>query len=232
HHPLPNRDCAPIQSEDRSIASLSALMYGALHYLHLKLDDAPARLCMPRRGLPDKLNAKAPGIKSRAPCLTVVGTVLPRHRLRRARRAGDPAVLPADRPRRYRRWLREAAAEQPGEEALAASALGRIVAAGAAGPAAVAPQRRAVGHGQDLAVRDVDPVLDRHVGDPFLGPVEQRDQRPVAAVDVLAEFELAGIVDERGLIGQVHRDEGREVDVDLARPVHPLDALDGVALAR
>src|SRR6185312_4553467 len=39
------------------LASLSALMYGALHYLHLKLDDAPARLCMPRRGLPDKLNA-------------------------------------------------------------------------------------------------------------------------------------------------------------------------------
>src|SRR5579872_1697239 len=139
------------------------------------------------RGLRQVRRSGAPD-KGLARCRTVVEPILPRHRLRRAGRASDPAVLSADRARRQWLRLREAAAEQPGEEAFApATAAGWIVAAATAAPAAaIAPQRRAVRHGQNLTVRDVDIVLDRHVGDPLLRPIEQRDQRLVAAIEVLA----------------------------------------------
>src|ERR1700674_1538154 len=45
--------------------------------------------------------------------------------------------------------------------------------------------------------------------------LERGDHGRVAAVDVLSDGELAGFVDKRRLIGEMHRDEGLEADVLL-----------------
>ena len=66
-------------------------------------------------------------------------------------------------------------------------------------------------------MRRVFPVLDGDVGHLAVVALEDRHQLPVAAVDVVAELQLAVVVDEGGLVGQVDRDEGRQLDVAARR---------------
>ena len=47
-------------------------------------------------------------------------------------------------------------------------------------------------------------AFDGDVRNLALVPIQPSQQGLVAAVDVVAEFELAGIVDEGGLVSQVH----------------------------
>ena len=47
-------------------------------------------------------------------------------------------------------------------------------------------------------------------------PFQYCEQRLVAAVNILAEFQLTLIINESGLIGEVNRDEGRKLDVGFA----------------
>jgi hypothetical protein len=63
------------------------------------------------------------------------------------------------------------------------------------------------------------------------GPTQYRKQRLVAAVNIFTEFELALIIDESGLVGQVDRDEGRKLDVGFVGAKHPADAVLSVAFA-
>ena len=117
-------------------------------------------------------------------------------------RCDPPLLVGADAGARLWRRLR-AAAEQPVEEGppkkLSPPRCRRCRAA--SGPA---PRR---------ALRPVD----GDVGHLALGALQDRQQALVAAVDVVADLQLAGIVHERGLVGEVDRDAGREVDVDLRR---------------
>src|SRR5271156_1337642 len=92
----------------------------------------------------------------------------------------------------------KAAAEQPREEA-AAVARAAVVAA--------AKQRGRIRDRQNLTMRGVFPALDGDIGHPAVVALEDRQQRPVAAIDVVAELQLAVVVDEGGLVGQVDRDE-------------------------
>lgn len=55
------------------------------------------------------------------------------------------------------------------------------------------------------------------------GVLEQRHHPGVASVDVLAQLQLAGVVHECGLIGDVDRDRRREIDVRLAAAIHAAD---------
>ena len=71
--------------------------------------------------------------------------------------------------------------------------------------AAAAAAIRADRHAHRLG-RSVRPPLDGDVGDLALAALEDRDHPGVAAVDVLAELQLAVVVDEGGLVGQVDRD--------------------------
>src|SRR5215468_1694965 len=62
--------------------------------------------------------------------------------------------------------------------------------------------------------------------------LEDREQAPIAAVDIITNLKFAGVVDERCLVGQIDRDKGRELDIDLARSEHFLDAILSVAVSR
>src|SRR5580700_7742250 len=104
----------------------------------------------------------------------------------------------------------KAAAEQPRKEVAA------VARAAVAAIAAAAKQRGRIRDRQNLAMRGVFPALDSDIGHLAVVALEDRQQRPVAAVDVVAELQLAVVVDERGLIGQVDRDEGRQLDILLA----------------
>ena len=68
-------------------------------------------------------------------------------------------------------------------------------------------------------MRGVFPALDGDIGHPAVVALEDRQQLPVAAVDVVAELQLAVVVDEGGLVGQVDRDVGRQLDILLAAGV-------------
>jgi len=72
-------------------------------------------------------------------------------------------------------------------------------------------------------------VLDRNVSHLELGALEDREQRPVAAVDVLAELQIAILVDKGGLVGQMDCQEMRKLYVLLARAEHAADAVLGEA---
>src|ERR1700704_6095279 len=63
--------------------------------------------------------------------------------------------------------------------------------------------------------------------------LDRGDGAAVEAVDVAAHFQLAGVVDEGGLIGQVHPDRRcLQREVALAAAVHPPDLLRRPMLAR
>src|SRR3569623_67188 len=62
--------------------------------------------------------------------------------------------------------------------------------------------------------------------------LQQIDHGRVAAIDVLAEFELAGVIHERGLVGNVDRDRRGQIDVDLAAAIHAADLLRRVVVLR
>src|SRR4029077_15139152 len=117
----------------------------------------------------------------------------------------------------HRRRRRVAAAEQAREK-VAAAVIGAAarIAASAAERTAPAKPGRFVWDGHDLAMRSIDFVLDRDIRHLTLRALEDRQQRPVAAVNVLAQFELARVINESGLISQVDRNEGRELDVVFA----------------
>src|SRR5262249_50048773 len=68
-------------------------------------------------------------------------------------------------------------------------------------------------------------VFDRDIGESALLAAKLREEARVAAVNVLADHQLAGIVHRGGLIGQVHRERLREGDVPLAGAEHPTDPL-------
>src|ERR1700688_3819285 len=73
-------------------------------------------------------------------------------------------------------------------------------------------------------------AFDRDIGKTAFAALERGDHGRVAAVDVLPDGELAGFVDKRRLIGEMHRDEGLEADVLLAAADHPLQPLLRIAV--
>ena len=66
--------------------------------------------------------------------------------------------------------------------------------------------------------------LDRHVGHRPLAALELRQHGFVQPVDVIAELDLAGVVDERGLVADVDRDMVGEIDLALLAAEHALQA--------
>src|SRR5207253_2835272 len=62
--------------------------------------------------------------------------------------------------------------------------------------------------------------------------LDRRQRAAVDIVDVAADLQFAGIVDERGLISEVHPDRYRQLDVLLARAEHVLDPVRRPVLAR
>src|SRR5262249_29230301 len=64
--------------------------------------------------------------------------------------------------------------------------------------------------------RAVGCAFDGNVSDLAFIALEDGKHLRVAAVDILAQLQLAGIIHEGGLIGQMHRNKFREVDIDLA----------------
>src|SRR5262249_879482 len=88
-----------------------------------------------------------------------------------------------------------------------------------------------VRHCQELSTHRAVLALDRNISNFAFGPIQYDKQRLVAAVDILAEFKLALIIDESGLVGQVDRDEGRKLDVGLVGAKHPADAVLSIAFA-
>ena len=100
----------------------------------------------------------------------------------------------------------------------------RIRRRSAVGPAAAGrlPPRRSV----RLA------VLHRHVRKSPVFVLEGRHQSAVAAVNVLTEFQIAGVVDKGGLIGQMHGDRRVELNIPLSRPIHSPDPLCRIAILR
>src|ERR1700687_2084553 len=117
------------------------------------------------------------------------------------------------------RWLLARAAEQKTKEA---------------SPVAIAPAATAIHanrHAHRLG-RRIRPMLDRDIGDLALAALEDGDHPGVAAIDVLAQLQLAVLVHKGGLVGQMDPDVLGEVDVDLAAAEHPLQSRLGVVLAR
>ena len=62
--------------------------------------------------------------------------------------------------------------------------------------------------------------------------LEHRNHGGVATIDILADLQLAAVIHECGLVGDVDRDRRREFQVDLARAIHAADLLRRVALVR
>src|SRR6516164_312298 len=62
--------------------------------------------------------------------------------------------------------------------------------------------------------------------------LDRRKRAAVDIVDVAADLQLAGIIDERVLIGQQDPDLRRQLNILLARAEHPLDPVSGPILAR
>src|SRR5580704_2454926 len=91
---------------------------------------------------------------------------------------------------RLRRGGGKAAAEQPREEAAA------IARAAVAAIAAAAKQRGRIRDRQNLTMRGIFPALDGDIGHLAVVALEDRQQLPVAAIDVVAELQLAVVVDE------------------------------------
>src|ERR1700722_2449497 len=113
---------------------------------------------------------------------------------------------------------RIAAAEQPREE---------VAAPGARGVTIHRHSQRFATGGVGAPAR----TIDRALGNLALVAFEDRDRGAVAAVHVLAEFQLALVVDKRRLVGQMHRQVMRELDVLLAHAAdHFTNAVRGVAL--
>src|SRR5262245_50999793 len=73
-------------------------------------------------------------------------------------------------------------------------------------------------------------TLDRDIGEAALLAPERGDHAGIATVEVLPHVELAGLVDERRLIGQMHGDQVLELDVLLAAADHAGEPLLGVAV--
>src|SRR5580692_11247863 len=101
---------------------------------------------------------------------------------------------------RCRRSGGKTTAEQPREEA-ATAIRSAVIAIAVAAIARSAEQRGRIRDRQDLAMRGVFPVLDGDIGHPAVVALEDRQQLPVPAVDVVAELQLAVVVDEGGLVG-------------------------------
>src|SRR5215468_4900852 len=99
-------------------------------------------------------------------------------------------------------------------------------------PAASAPEERPRRQPDRLLVGTCLRTLDRDVGEATLLAPEHGDLAGVAAVEVLAEVELAGLVDERRLIGQMHGDQVLELNVLLAAADYAGEPLLGVAIVR
>ena len=72
-------------------------------------------------------------------------------------------------------------------------------------------------------------VLDGNIRNLPFGPIQYGKQRMIAAINILAKFELALIIDESGLVSQVDWDKGRKRDVAFVGAIHPVNAVLGVA---
>src|ERR1700679_2247166 len=72
-----------------------------------------------------------------------------------------------------------------------------------------AASERGIGHGEKLAADSIVFAFDRYVGNLALVAFEDRQQVLVAAVDIVAELQRAGVIHKSGLIGQVNGNEGR-----------------------
>src|SRR6516164_9468258 len=120
--------------------------------------------------------------------------------------------------RGHRRRRGISAAEPAQEEAAAVkerAAVCLVIAAGAISTAPAEPGRL-VGNGHDLAVRNVDFPLDGGIGHFAVGALEDREQAPVAAVDIITNLKFAGVVDELQIRDDIYgrdRNKGRELDI-------------------
>ena len=113
----------------------------------------------------------------------------------------------AGRPWQASLW----SAEQKVEEARAAITPATIAGAAIVATAAIHADR----HTHRLR-RSVRGSLNRDVGNLALAALEDRYHPGVSAVHVLTQLQLAGVIHEGGLIGQVDRDDLRKADIDLA----------------
>ena len=128
-------------------------------------------------------------------------------------------------PARRRPGLRiaEAAAERPREEVAAIVLITALIVA----TLVVAWRHRGGATTRAFA------TVDRTFNDLAVLAVQNCDQHLVAAIHVSAEFQTAFIVDERRLIGQMHRQIVRKLDVPLAHARdHLADAILCITLAR
>src|SRR5437763_9626855 len=75
-------------------------------------------------------------------------------------------------------------------------------------------------------------AFDGDIRYPPLVALERGDHARVAPVYVFPDVEFAGFVDERRLVGEVHRDQVLEADVLLAAADHPLQPLLRIAVVR
>jgi len=76
---------------------------------------------------------------------------------------------------------------------------------------------------RELPTRHV--VLDGKIRNLPFGPIQYGKQCTIAAINILAKFEFALIIDESSLVSQVDWDEGRKLDVGLVGAIHPMDAV-------
>jgi hypothetical protein len=73
-----------------------------------------------------------------------------------------------------------------------------------------------VGHGEEFAPHWAFPAIDWNVGHSAIGIFHDGKQRLVVAVNVLADFELAAVIDKSRLVGNVNRQQRRKRDIDFA----------------
>ena len=70
-------------------------------------------------------------------------------------------------------------------------------------------------NGQRLAANGVLAPRDRDIRDFAVIAFQDGDQRPVAAVDIVAGLQLAVFVDKRSLVGDVHGNESRQANAQV-----------------
>ena len=74
-------------------------------------------------------------------------------------------------------------------------------------------------------------ALNGTICDFAFGPSQDGKQRLIAPVNIVAEFQVASVIYESGLVGQVDRDEAWKRDIDFIAAKHSMDAVLAVTFA-
>src|SRR5262249_24888419 len=109
--------------------------------------------------------------------------------------------------------------------------LGKKVWAPRGGTPSPPPVPPPIGGFKELPAYPAGIAVGRDVRNIAVGRPLDCKQRLVASVNILAEFQVASVVYESGLVGQVDRDEVRKRDTDLVLSKHSPNAVLAVAFA-